>query len=124
VPRPGLLTNVRTWQLVGGEIQILVRDEHLVARALSPLRGLRRGARLYPVDKDDPTSFELNAGAMVVPVVFLREGDGQIMCVGHPMLSTLRSRPWWRSSRLRLRALAAAGVAAAAFTLWRGLRGR
>jgi CubicO group peptidase (beta-lactamase class C family) len=123
-PGPGLLTNVRTWQLVGGEVQVLVRGERLVARALSPLRGLRRGARLHSVDRHDPTSFELNAGGMVVPVVFRREGDGQIMCLGHPMLSSLRSRPWWRSSRPRVRALAAVGVATAAFTLWRALRGR
>jgi hypothetical protein len=44
------------------------------------------------VDRHDPTSFELNAGGMVVPVVFRKDGDGQIMCLGHPMLSSAAGR--------------------------------
>ncbi|MGA9161971.1 MAG: serine hydrolase domain-containing protein, partial [Actinomycetota bacterium] len=123
-PDPGLLTNVWPRSLVGGEVQILTMGDHLVARALSPSRELRRGARLHPVDRDDPANFELNAGGMVVPVVFRRDPDGQVICVGHPMLSTLRKRPRWRSSRLRLRALTVAGAAAAVFGLWRRLRRR
>jgi CubicO group peptidase (beta-lactamase class C family) len=113
-PDRGLLTNVRPWSLVGGEVQVLTIDDHLVARALSPSRQVRRGTRLRPVDRDDPTRFELNAGGMVVPVVFRRDPDGQVMCLGHPMLSTLRGRPWWRSSRVRLEALIVAVVAAIA----------
>jgi CubicO group peptidase (beta-lactamase class C family) len=123
-PDPGLLTNVRRWPLIGGEVQVLARGNHLVARALSPSRELRRGARLHPMVRDDPTRFAVNAGGMVVPVVFRRESDGQVMCLGHPMLSTLRERRWWRSSRLRLRTLGIAGAAAAAFTLWHWRRRR
>jgi CubicO group peptidase (beta-lactamase class C family) len=123
-PDPGFLTNVRRWPLIGGEVQVLTGGDRLVARALSPARQLRRGAALHAVDHDDPTRFEVAAAGMVVPVVFRRDGNGPVMCLGHPMLSTLRKRPWWRSSRLRLRALAAAGATGAAFTLSRRPRGR
>jgi hypothetical protein len=123
-PAPGLLTNIRRWSLIGGEVQVLTSGDRLMARALSPSRELRRGARLHPVDRHDPTRFEVAAGGMVVPVVSRRDGDGQVMCLGHPMLSTLRKRQWWRSSRLRLRALAAAGAAGAAVKLPRRPRGR
>jgi CubicO group peptidase (beta-lactamase class C family) len=121
-PDPGVLTNVRRWALIGGEVQILAGGGHLVARALSPSRELRGGARLHPVDRHDPTWFELDAGGMLVPVAFRGDGDGRVMCVGHPMLSTLGRRPWWRSSRLRLRAAAIVGAAVGALKLWRRLR--
>ena len=113
-PPPGLLTNVRTWPLLGGEVQVVTRNGHLLARALVPVPYLRGGARLYPVDAGDPMVFQVNAGRMVVPVVFRPAAGGHEMCVGHPVLATLRGRPGWRSSRVRLRAVAGAAAAGAA----------
>ena len=51
-PDPGLLTNVRSWQLFGGELQVLMRHRQLLVRALSPMAELRRGPRLYPIDPE------------------------------------------------------------------------
>lgn len=119
-PQPGLLTNVRTWQLLGGEAQVLTRAGHLLVRALSPVSDLRRGGRLYSVDYEDPARFAVSIGGMVVPVVLTR-GQVDAVCVGHPLLSTLHRRQWWRSSNVRLRAVLVAGLAGA---LYRSTRRR
>jgi hypothetical protein len=65
-PDPGLLTNVRTWQLFGGELQVLVRHRQLLVRAPSPMAELRRGLRLHPTDSEDPLVFAADAGGLVV----------------------------------------------------------
>ena len=116
-PEPGLLTNVRTWMLLAGEAHVLIKHGHLTVRALSPLPELRTGVQLFPVDRQDPTLFAVNAGGMLVPVAFNRPTRDQVgaMCIGHPLLSTLQRRPWWRSSNVRLRARAAIAVGGAWF---------
>lgn len=112
-PAPGLLTNVRAWPMLGGEVQVLVRHRQLLVRALSPMAGLRRGLQAYPTDPEDPLVFAIDAGGLVVPLAFQPDASGQaaVLAVGYPLLATLRRRPAWRSSRVRLQAL---GVAAAA----------
>ncbi len=114
-PEPGLLTNVRSWLLLGGEAQVLVQHGHLIVRALSPLAELRTGVQLHPVDRQDPTLFAVHVGGMVVPVAFNRATSDRAgaMCIGHPLLSRLHRRPWWRSSNVRLRVGAATVVAGA-----------
>jgi CubicO group peptidase (beta-lactamase class C family) len=112
-PDPGLLTNVRTWQLFGGELQVLVRHGQLLVRALSPMAELRRGLRLSPTDPHDPLLFAVDAGGLVVPVAFRLGPSGQAsgLAVGYPALAALHRRPAWRSSQVRLRALTVATVA-------------
>jgi hypothetical protein len=116
-PDPGLLTNVRAWQLFGGEVQVLVWHRQLVVRALSPMAALRRGLRLYPTDADDPLVFAADAGGLLVPLAFRLDPSGHAagIGIGYPAMATLRRRPAWRSSRLRLRALAAAAAAGLAY---------
>ena len=116
-PEPGLLTNVRTWLLLAGEAQVLIKHGHLTVRALSPAPELRGGVQLYPVDRDDPTLFAVNAGDMLVPVAFQPATNEQVgaVCIGHPLLSTLHRRPWRRSSNVRLRVGSAIAIAGAWF---------
>ncbi len=81
-PQRGLLTNVRIWQLIGLEAQVVVKDKRLLLRCFSPLGELRRGVPLRSNDIGNPLSFEVNVGGMVVPVVFptrrLPEGDRHV----------------------------------------------
>jgi CubicO group peptidase (beta-lactamase class C family) len=116
-PDPGLLTNVRSWQLFGGELQVLVRHQQLLVRALSPMAELRRGLRLYPSDPEDPLVFAVDAGGLVVPLAFRPGPSGQAagLAVGYPALAVLHRRPAWRSSRVRLRALTIAAAAGLAY---------
>ncbi len=116
-PEPGLLTNFRAWTLLGGEVQVLIRHKPLVVRALSPSAALRRGLRLYPTDPNDPLVFAGAAGGLVVPVAFQPDPDERAttLCVGYPALATLRRRPVWRSSRVRLQAVTAAAAAGLAY---------
>jgi CubicO group peptidase (beta-lactamase class C family) len=115
-PAPGFLTNMRTWQIAGGEVQVLVRRRHLVLRALSPLRALARGVRLHPVDEEDPLAFAVGIEGLPVPVVFRRDESGRAseICIGAPALAVLHRRPAWRSSRTWLRAAVAGATAATA----------
>ena len=122
-PAPGFLTNLRTWLATGGEVEVTVRNRHLVLRALSPLPALRKGLRLHPIDETDPLLFAVNAEGLFVPVAFRRDEAGTVtvMCTGTPALTTFHRRPAWRSSGLRVKALSAAGLAA---TAYRRLRAR
>jgi CubicO group peptidase (beta-lactamase class C family) len=114
-PRSGFLTNLRSWQLTGGEVQVVVKGRGLVIRALSPLRRIRRGLRLYPTDASDPLLFAAEIEGLVVPVAFVRDGGGVVdrIAVGPAANTVFYRRPAVRSSRLRLR-LAAAAIAVVA----------
>ncbi len=116
-PRPGFMTNARIWMGLGGEIEVVVRDNHL---ALRPLGGpLRRGITLHPIDPNDPLAFQGVYENLPVPVVFKRNEAGQIdrLCAGVPgLLLTLYKRPRLESIRFRVTAVlvALAGLAVAA----------
>jgi hypothetical protein len=114
-PLPGFLTNMRTWQLTGGEVQVTVKGRSLVLRALSPLPELRKGLRLYPIDASDPFLFAVNVQGLFVPIAFrcAERGRDSVLCVGAPVLAALHRRPAWRSSRVRLQSLTIAGLVAA-----------
>ena len=75
-PSPGFLTNLRSWQMVGGEVQVLVKNRRLVIRGLSMLPVLRRGVELHPVDVADPLLFAVEAEGLVVPVAFRETNPG------------------------------------------------
>jgi hypothetical protein len=123
-PSPGFLTNLRAWQITAGEVQVLVKKRHLVVRALSPLPELRKGLRLYPIDESDPLLFAVNVEGLFVPVAFQRDHTGQVivLCLGAPAMATLHRRPTWRSSRVRLETLSAAGTAVTAYRRYRASR--
>jgi CubicO group peptidase (beta-lactamase class C family) len=119
-PPPGPKTNLRLWSLLGGEAEVAVRKGHLVVRAPSPLKPLRRGVPLNAADPDDPLAFEAHHEDIRIPVAFERGADGRVEAVraGTSMggFARLRRRPQVASLRLWSRAAgtATAGAAAAA----------
>jgi CubicO group peptidase (beta-lactamase class C family) len=122
-PEPGFLTNIRSWQMVGGEVQVLVKHRRLLIRALSPIPALRRGLELHPVDPDDPLLFAVESDGLVVPVAFARKEPGCIdrVVVGPPANARFHRRPTLRSTRVR-GGLVVAGALAAALHRWRRRR--
>ena len=110
-PAPGFLTNARSWQMLGGEVQVLVKDRRLVIRSLSPLKLLRRGVELHPVDPDD-LLYAATAEGLVVPVAFGRSDRGDVdrVILGPPANTVLHRRSPLRSARTRWRVARAAGV--------------
>jgi len=123
-PAPGFLTNMRSWQMTGGEVHVVVRDRRLLVRALSPLVQLRRGLELRAIDDDDPLLFAVEIGGLVVPVAFRTDDAGRVdtLCIGAPFMATFHRRTPWRSSRRRLTAVAGLGLATAANRARRRLR--
>lgn len=115
-PKPGFLTNVRTWQMAGGEVEVFIRKRRLFIRALSPVPQLRRGVELHATDATDPLVFAFTIEGLVVPVSFGTDETGRMeRChIGAPAMATLHRRPVWRSSRRRLVTVASGGLAAAA----------
>ena len=107
-PAPGFLTNLRSWQMLGGEVQVVVKQRHLTLQALSPFRQLRRGVELHPTDADDPLSFAFEMDGLVVAVALERAGTGAVdrLVIGRPVNGTFHRRPPWRSSRRRVRVVA------------------
>jgi CubicO group peptidase (beta-lactamase class C family) len=122
----GLNTNVRWWPLLGGEVEIAVRKGKLVARALSPVRELRKGVRLHAVDAEDPLRLEARVEDWRVPVVFERGADGAVVALrtGSTRGGFLRLHRRSPAASLRrwARAGAGAGSLAAAAAAWRRLR--
>jgi hypothetical protein len=114
-PKPGFLTNFRSWETIGGEAQVRVRNRRLMVRALSPIPELRRGVELYPTDDADPLVFGANVHGLEIPIAFGRDDAGDIarLSVGGPVMMTLHRRSAVRSSRNHLRPLAAGGLVAA-----------
>ena len=110
-PAPGFLTNARSWQMLGGEVEVLVRDRRLVIRSLSPLEVLRKGVELHPIDPDE-LLYAATAEGLVVPVAFGRteRGDVDRVILGPPSNSVLHRRSRMRSARVRWRVARAAGV--------------
>ncbi len=121
-PLPGLNTNFRWWSLLGGEVEVVVRDGHLAVRALSQAKPLRKGLRLYPLDASDPLLYALCHDEFQVPVLFRRGAGGEVDSVvagaGAGGFLELRRRP--RASSLRV--WGRAGAAGAAVALVRAGR--
>jgi CubicO group peptidase (beta-lactamase class C family) len=119
-PKPGFLTNVRAWQMVGGEVQVLIRNRRLIIRGLSMVPVLRRGLELHAVDEADPLLFAVEVEGLVVPVAFTRREPGCIdqVAVGPPANTTFFRRSTLRSTRVR-GGLVIAGALAAAVRPWR-----
>ena len=115
-PEPGFLTNLRAWEMTGGEVQVFVRGRRLFLRALSPLPQLLRGLELHPVDEHDPLLFAVDFEGLVIPVAFRADDSGRVVTLGlgAPLSMTFHRRAPWRSSRRRLTAIAGVGLAAAA----------
>jgi CubicO group peptidase (beta-lactamase class C family) len=129
-PARGVKTNMRVAPLIGGEAQVMVRKGHLVVRAQSPLKPLRRGIRLRAADPEDPLVFEAHHGDVRVTLVFERGADGDVASVraGTSLggFARLHRRPRATSLRLwsRLTGTATAGAAAAAVVARRRRRAR
>jgi CubicO group peptidase (beta-lactamase class C family) len=115
-PEPGFLTNLRAWEMTGGEVQVFVRNRRLLIRALSPLGQLRRGLELHPTDDSDPLLFAVEVEGLVIPVAFRASDSGRVdtLCIGAPAMATFHRRKPWRSSRRRLTTIAGLGLVIAA----------
>jgi CubicO group peptidase (beta-lactamase class C family) len=113
-PRPGLATNFRWWPILGGEVEIAVRHGHLIARAPSPVKLLRKGVRLEAADPDDALAFEARHEDVVLPVRFERGEDGNIRSVrtGSTRGGFLQLYRRPRATSLRLWGQVGAGAAA------------
>lgn len=111
-PSPGFLTNTRSWQMVGGEVQVAVKDRQLVVRALSPVRQLRQGLVLHRLDPDDLV-YAASVEGLVIDVAFSRDAAGNVdrVIFGPPANVVFHRRSPMRSSRVRRRG-AAAGASA------------
>lgn len=115
-PARGFLTNLRTWQMLGGEVSVVVRRRRLVLRSLALLPMLRRGVALQAVDRDDPYRFVAEAEGLRVPVAFDVDSRGTAsrVIIGPPSNTVFHRRPTWRTRRLRSRVYATGlGVLAA-----------
>ena len=114
-PRPGFLTNLRAWQIFGGEVQVVIKHRQLVIRGLSGLRRLRQGLRLYATDDTDPLLFVVEFDGLVVPVAFERDVTGRVrtLAFGPPAGMVFHRRSTLRSSRVHWRLADAGGVASA-----------
>jgi CubicO group peptidase (beta-lactamase class C family) len=123
-PTPGFLTNLRSWQMVGGEVEVLVKSRRLIIRGLSMLPVLRRGLELYPVDPDDPLLFAVEVEGLVVPVAFARNEPGCIdsVAVGPPANTNFYRRSTLRSTRVRGGLVLSGALAAAVFRRRRRLK--
>jgi CubicO group peptidase (beta-lactamase class C family) len=109
-PSPDFLTNVRSWQVFGGEVEVAVKKKRLVIKAMSPLRSLRRGLELHALDETEPLLFGIEVEGVVVAVAF---GPDRI-AIGPPANAVFHRRSALRSSRVRARIIAGGMLAAAA----------
>lgn len=121
-PDPGPLTNARVRMLAGAGLEAIVRDGHLVLRALSPASRLRKGFRLHADDPADPYLFRLDLtdlGYGTWPVAFSRNGDGAVAALHlGPVPMSLAKRPGYRHpARWAAAGAGAAGVAGVAAAL-------
>jgi CubicO group peptidase (beta-lactamase class C family) len=121
-PDPGPFTNARVRMFAGAGLEVMVREGHLVLRALSPASRLRKGFRLHADDPGDPYLFRLDLtglGLGTWPVAFSRNGDGTVAALHlGSMPMSLAKRPGYRNpARLAAAGAGAAGVAGAAAAL-------
>jgi CubicO group peptidase (beta-lactamase class C family) len=119
-PAPGFLTNLRGWQILGGEIDVVVRERRLVVRAFSPVSDLRRGFTLHVTDAADPLRFAFIYDGQVVHLAFARNAGGTVdrVIMGRPVSAVLHRRRPARSSGVRVRVAAAVGGAALMGRAW------
>jgi CubicO group peptidase (beta-lactamase class C family) len=103
--RPGLNTNLRPWALLGGEVEVFERGDHLALRCFAG--PMRAPTRLRPIDGSDPRRFSADVGPVSIDVAF---ADGAIH-FGPPLNVSLFRRGYSFRDRARLSALAAGAVA-------------
>jgi hypothetical protein len=93
-PLPGVLTNFRLRQLLGGRLQIHWDNNQPILHALSLDPQLRRGLPLSRPDGVDSTTFAAVVRGLQVPVVFRRGPQRAVrMCLGYPLLASLLRLP-------------------------------
>jgi hypothetical protein len=121
-PKKGFNTNLRIWMGLAGEIEVLVQDNQLTARAL--VGPLRKGIPLYRVDPDDPLVFRTSFEDLPHWVAFGRNAAGEVdraSLVGF-VYATLYKRPPMESLRYRTLGLLGALGGLAVFALGRRRR--
>jgi hypothetical protein len=96
------------WNGYGGEIEVYVKGNQLMARGLTG--PYCKGIPLYRADAQDPLFFKAKTGKQFTPMLFQADEKGQGVCLD-VMQYVFYRRPFQQS--LRFRALAIIGALAA-----------
>ncbi len=123
-PYKGFNSNARIWLTYGGEIEIYTDGSKLKMRSLSG--PYKKGIELYPVDSNDPLSFENVTNGKLMQLAFQRNAEGFIDHLSISALSfyTFYKIPEKQSLRFGLKVLKTAGIALGAFLVLRRLFGK
>jgi len=123
-PYKGFNSNARIWMNFGGEIEIYVEGSKLKMQALTG--GYKKGIELYPVDKNDPLSFENVTDGRLMQLAFLRNTEGFIDHLSISALSfyTFYKTPPRQSLRYKMKMLKTAAIGLGIWFIAKRLFGR
>jgi CubicO group peptidase (beta-lactamase class C family) len=105
-PKKGFLTNLRLWVGFGGEVQVIVKENHLALRGLVGVS--HKGIPLYRADAGDDLIYKTVLEGNVITVAFQRSNKG-----GKILRLLVGSNTFYRtqpSQSLRYRLMAVGGV--------------
>ena len=74
--REGFTVNTAIWAGMGGEVEVFVKDDHLMLRGL--VGSQRKGVRLYPTSAEDPLLFQGFDGHQEFFVAFRRNARDEV----------------------------------------------
>jgi len=105
-PKPGFLTNLRTWSMLGNEVEIYVKNNKLMARGLIGPSG--KGVEICRSDPDDPMIYkgvlDMQGSRVPLNLAFKTDSQGSVerieanfmiiplILYRHPMHQSLRFR--------------------------------
>jgi CubicO group peptidase (beta-lactamase class C family) len=109
-PKPGLLTNFRTWGMLGNEIEVYVKNNRLMARGL--IGPSAKGLEIYRCDPKDPNLYrsilDLEGSKFALNMAFKTDEQGKVERIEANFLViplVLYKRPMQKSIRFRLTAI-------------------
>jgi hypothetical protein len=101
-PKPGVLTNVRVKNSLGGELEVYVKGRQLMARGASG--PMAKSFPIYRADPHDPLFYKGKAAGQVLPILFHKNEDGGVVRLDI-MRFSLHKRPLYQGVRFREMAL-------------------
>ena len=121
-PWKDFTVNTAIWAGMGGEVEVFVKDDHLMLRGLAGSQ--RKGVRLYPTSADDPLLFHGFDGYQEFFVAFRRNARNEVDSIcGN--LYRLNKRPRTQSLHFWT-GIVSGGLAGASlllgFVVWRKLQ--
>ncbi|MCJ7624545.1 MAG: beta-lactamase family protein, partial [Anaerolineaceae bacterium] len=99
-PKPGVLTNVRVKKSLGGELDVYVKGRQLMARGASG--PMAKSFPIYRADPHDPLFFKGKAVGQVLPILFHKNEDGDVVRLDI-MRFSLYKRPLYQGVRYKTR---------------------